>query len=1147
MQAEQFLDLLEHHGLLDDDVIRDLRDQVRQSQGRATPDAIAKLLVENGYLTQLQANKIMDELGAAPAPQQQPGQQADDVVEMEDAEPASPPPPPANSGLTELPSDGASGLTELPAANSGLQEIGGGAPMGGGLGDPLMGGDLSGSGPAPAQTMGATRRFGKQGNIWDSKYLLIGGGALLIISLAGFFMWRSLNSGNAAAFFKNAEEHYQEERYSQAVEAYEKFLKKFPKDENASTARVKSAMSRLRITVSTSNDPNQAMETSLEILPTIEEEEAFSEIRVELADLLPQIAEKFIDAAEQSSGDQAKDLVDKTNKCMQELVGNPTYIPSKLMRNIDTRLEPIRERLTEVERAIEREGALAEALADITRALGEGKTRSANETRKKLIDKYPRLEAHKDVKQAALDISAKEKELVTVKDVDVKAETQERKASKEVVPSSTTGKKIAELENQVAFVRAKNAVYGIEMSSGKVLWRRYIGNDAHGFDPVSIGTEGDALLVDHQNKEVVRVNAKTGKLVWRQLIKEPITACTVADDRLLVTTRPGRVINLDPKTGNSTRMASLPVPLAVGALMTDRRPQIYQVGAHSNVYALDKDSLECSEVYYIGHKAGTIDVPAIFHLGHLFICENRGSNFSEVHVLSTDRKGLKLTKAGKAIRMKGKVLVPPVIYGRNVLVVTDLGEVKMLKLDSAEDGTRSVATMFTLPPRPQQARIGYPMAFNGQLWLGDDMLTQYKVQLSRSQFSQNWDKFRGDTFVAPMQRFGNVILLVRQPAGSTGVAVSTIVPSSGDTIWETRVAVPGNVRVGEGGSVEALSAAGDLYRFNQGVPGGVATPTHSAKLKQAAAFTKTMTVAGGQIVLAPPNRARHLVLYSPKATNQMKLVELGIPGESSAAPIPFDKGVVFPMSNGQIFLVDPTTGKQLAHPFQPALAATDFYKWGDPVLLPGNEFVIGNEQGLLFVVTLKKGPPSPYLSEIAQLDTKMPWYRPMVAVGENLFLVKRAKGHDEIITYKRDEVAESGFKPGKTFALKGRVAWGPVKVGDQVFVAGDVDGLTCFNTEKQLWQAPLDTGYPSGPPIQAGADFLLTSISGIVTRINGASGKTIGKPQQLPEPLGAGGVVVSNQAILCGTDGVLHILPLESGNARKGSPILHNRSILAVK
>ena len=62
MLANELIDRLERLGLLDQEIIEALREQLEQSGTRITPEAVAKLLVDNGQLTHFQATKLIGEL-----------------------------------------------------------------------------------------------------------------------------------------------------------------------------------------------------------------------------------------------------------------------------------------------------------------------------------------------------------------------------------------------------------------------------------------------------------------------------------------------------------------------------------------------------------------------------------------------------------------------------------------------------------------------------------------------------------------------------------------------------------------------------------------------------------------------------------------------------------------------------------------------------------------------------------------------------------------------------------------------------------------------------------------------------------------------------------------------------------------------------
>ncbi len=62
MLANELIDRLERLGLLDQEIIEALREQLEQGGTRVTPEAVAKLLVDNGQLTHFQATKLIGEL-----------------------------------------------------------------------------------------------------------------------------------------------------------------------------------------------------------------------------------------------------------------------------------------------------------------------------------------------------------------------------------------------------------------------------------------------------------------------------------------------------------------------------------------------------------------------------------------------------------------------------------------------------------------------------------------------------------------------------------------------------------------------------------------------------------------------------------------------------------------------------------------------------------------------------------------------------------------------------------------------------------------------------------------------------------------------------------------------------------------------------
>ena len=65
MLGKRFLDHLEERGLLDEKIIKNLRQQLAERGNKVTPEMIADRLVKKGHLTKYQAKKLVAEVSAA--------------------------------------------------------------------------------------------------------------------------------------------------------------------------------------------------------------------------------------------------------------------------------------------------------------------------------------------------------------------------------------------------------------------------------------------------------------------------------------------------------------------------------------------------------------------------------------------------------------------------------------------------------------------------------------------------------------------------------------------------------------------------------------------------------------------------------------------------------------------------------------------------------------------------------------------------------------------------------------------------------------------------------------------------------------------------------------------------------------------------
>ena len=233
--------------------------------------------------TQLVGESTADSSGSGVALEEKEEKtDADEVVMLEEAAPVAGLTPVEDAGTALTPV----GAAPQPAAQGGLEPLDGLETLGGGGlemldGPPDAGGLEPLGGPPPPS--GATKkpdpkkpRQKKNHQDWGGKLIIGGFGLLLFLGVGGGLLYYNLTKTPASELFSNAEESYKSESYSQALADYQKFLERYPNDENADEARVRIVLCRIRTVL---GDPQKAYDTSMELLPTVDKEESFSDYR----------------------------------------------------------------------------------------------------------------------------------------------------------------------------------------------------------------------------------------------------------------------------------------------------------------------------------------------------------------------------------------------------------------------------------------------------------------------------------------------------------------------------------------------------------------------------------------------------------------------------------------------------------------------------------------------------------------------------------------------------------------------------------------------------------------------------------------------------------------------------------------------------
>ena len=1172
ISAENFLKLLEEKDLLPSEMIEKLCKQVANSPKPIPATAIAKRLIEKGYLTRPLAKRLLATQMDRPDEAKQKAVQKPAAVAPSKPQPKPTPIPEPEEELSLMSSekdkvagdgqdmdielvDAADDFTPLPAEP--IATLAGEVVTGNGVEADVVAGDvveadvvadtaggaladpaLDDSAMAESGTLTpAKRRKGLMGkllptrdrrrkaNVWDSSLLLLGGGGLaILVILGGIFIWVFWgNTGDA--MIEAADGHYKDGAYQNAITQYDEFIKKFPKHQRVSSAKVSRGLAMMRHAIEGSSDYAKSLTVTVEVLNQISSENNFGDARDELRALLPTLAEGLAKQAQQ------KTSLEYVNKTREALALVEKHV-SKSNRPV-TRLEDINSSLAMTVRRINRDDELAKAVAAMQKAVADGKTPQAYAIRRALLKEYPDLLDDAVLGKAVLAVTEAEK--TAVKYVAEKKKSQSEDTKRPVWPAvciaqRTLDKKVEGVKGEVVFVVAAGAVYGLNATDGSVLWRRDVGNNTNArrpnFPPLPVSQRpgSDALLVDVKSKSLVRVEASSGKIRWRQQIGERFDARPVIDGpRVLVATESGRLVDVDLESGDCNGYIQLPQKLDVSPLVDTKRRRIYQLAEHSNLYVLSSTDGKCERVLYLGHEAGSIAAAPVIIGQYLVVAENRGADTVVLRVLSLEAKDKTPAPIPvQEVELEGHVDTAAVVSGVRMLVTTDKGRLYALRIGAGK-AAGPLEKIGQLQTSTTANLVRYPLLLNEQFWVADDHLTKYEIQSSLSTLKMKWNACKDSAFLQPLSASGGSIFSTRRRIGLPGVIVSAIGMDEPDVRWETHLAVgpateptvdPTAAKVT---FVTLLGSIVEIPTAKLSAAGQAVIDRPLVALKAEEIIRPVDAVAranSGLLALSMGRGSEQIAVFDPQA-RPIKFRPMVLPEPLAARPIVFGEGLLVPSTVGQVFNLDPRGGGRLLEPFQPKLGGANRPRWHAPVSVGGNFALLYDGRRMLYRLG-EKQDPKPHLAAFDQVELDARLASPLAVVGQTAFAVDEKNALRAMALPK--------LVPAAPVPVEGKCVWGPYAVDKNLLLATDDDKLWCFDAAgKPLWTTALFYGPLAGKPLAVDGDFILASVTGTLWRVDGATGKESAK-LETAYPLAAGAVFLGQRLLLSGHDGTLYLV-----------------------
>lgn len=1153
MTAEKLIELLEERGVLPERLLAKLRTKVADSDASMTAESLGKFLVQKGHLSAAQATNLLRLLAAHSEPSGQ--RKAGDAFSGDDDDEGSSifpsQPTGKNSGgpaghevSTSLDNDdvlelvpideteedvGRHSSDELDVADVARREEPPSRPMIPAMVRPVAGRtqesqvaapavDFTDSQSAPQPRLKERERVKKKQrrkNQWDSPLLLIGGGALAVLILCGATVALILNWDSGDDQLKQARGAAANGAYAQAITLYDAFLTKFTHHPEWSKARVQLAMVKLRSDVESQNY-EAALKTAQDELAAIENEPKFDDAHAELAALLPKIARGLADEAEKSA--DKPDEAAKWTKASTDALGlcaDPKYLP-KTLRN-EGELDAIEETLARVNRRQQSKHDLDAAVQAMQAAVEKGDTPAAYTAYKQVLQTHPELTGDELLKTSLVNTSKAEQASVKFVADEQKAETADRPEPWLATLTVANRRGGASAAATGTFCpQVDGAVYGIDVTTGKVLWRRFVG---FGTAPASTPVADDILVVDSRFQELLRLDAKSGRLVWRQSLGGPFVEPLCVAGRAYVAAESGRLFVIDLASGKRLGYFQFAGPLHVPPVADRLGEHLYLAGDQASIYSISLKDQTCLGAFYLGHSAGSILVAPAQVLDKLVVLENDGVATCHLHLFSIDRDGA-VAKLVASRRLIGIASSPPLVSARRVVAATDRGLIDVFEVGSGE-GDKALTLVATREATDKEPLVRHVALTEGAVWVGDSKLTKFGVLPTSNRLPvQTLDNsYEGATFDGPLTAFGSTLIHVRRPAGRAGVIVAAMDAEHSRSLWETALAIPpaaAPVVKDVDHTLAAANVNGDLFRFDEpAIRARVQDqPLDTASAPANPKLTTGLDLGSGRAVFAAPSKSDQMLLYDP-AQQDRPAQWIGLPSPLACAPTQLGEGLIVPLQVGQVFYVSAANGQSLAAPFQPPLQPNRklAYRPAGAAGDASRQFVISDGQDKIYLVKVVD-QPEPHLAQAAEGRIgPFPISSPIV-VADNFAFATAEGGH--LLRFQLPTLAAAGETD-----LSGDAVAGPYSIGELLLVVTANEQLVAVKPDGTLaWNAPLTANDLAGPPLKTDQGVLIAYRKGIVELRGLADGKPI-RAVDLQQPLATGPVRYLNHIVLSTHDGTL--------------------------
>lgn len=910
-------------------------------------------------------------------------------------------------------------------------------------------------------------------------------GTLVALVLLGSALYAIIQRTSASRLYNRAVEDLTDGKYRDALRRFDEFLRVNPKDRRAGQARVHRALSNVRqYTDSTGASWSLALEAERETFDALADDRAFVDSRSELDVEVIKTGEALADRARASADSRILAEAESALVLHGRIAGESAEAILRRSR--------LPAKLAAARASVLKSQTRARALSAMESALKEGSAAGVYNARDALVASYGDLATDRDLVARMAQANTLILKAVKFDPSQRPAETEPRVdplgPATSFVLRSDEGAAVASAsttpDGPTVFALSEGLAFGIEGATGAPRWQAPVGL-ASPFPPLAVPGGTSLLVFDARHDDLVRLDGKTGTLLWRQEIGEPVRVSPLLlGNQVLQPTPSGRLLAIDLETGTLQGTLALGLPLAATPV-SDESGQILYLPARADcLFLVGRDPMACVEVIYLGHPAGSI-VAAPSRVGrYLALAENEALDRGKLRIFLLGEDGARPV-AVQEVPVEGWTWSAPVASGSVLWHSGDRGGISAHAL-GAYGQKEPLRLIARLDPDPRPSGPAFLVARSErEVMVGASRPSGYELDAERGKINTSWSLGEAGPAAAAPQPAGDVLVFTQRNPQGAGLVLWGVEPRSGAVRWRTLLGTPWtSTPTLEGDRLTTLSPGGPILTLTESALGHggfvVAKLPRPGLVRIPTVGSRRIEGKGWSAVPASPGASQLLVRTSDEANFQAVPLPTAVGG-----PLLSRGAEVFlPGADGRAYLVDPTTGEPRAEPFVPPFDRDKPTRWRGASRLGDDALILADDAGRIRRL-VRLQDPRPRLATTAEL-----------AIGKELVAGPVTTRDAVVVVTAENQVrslAGRDLSPVGAWPLAAAPAFEPEESGGLVFVADLAGGLLAIGPDgRRLWSVTSSDGSPlAGPPITGpeGVDSVTTN--GLLSRRSATDGATL--------------------------------------------------------